>query len=202
MAALSDLIPEVAKQRNKWFPSPPLEDLEAELWLAAVEEAEWVEEHSDNQEVLRGWLRQVAKRTQKAEERAYRAERAYVAGFHPADEAFYSLRVLRNLLPAYLDQGVTEHPPRGRVEGIRGHADGAEYGNWPVMMMDIEQGLKNMPEGQARLLRKYFSFPQGSGGWTHIEISGAMGQNPEALYSRVNRALGALQRELGGASPN
>lgn len=202
MSVLSDLIPEVAKQRHRWFPEPSVEDLEAELWLAAVEQADWVEEHTGNQELLRGWLRKVARRAQKAEERTYRAERAYASGYHPTDEAFYSLRVLRNLLPAYLDQGITEHPPKGRVEAIRGHSDGSEYGNWLVMMMDIEQGLKSMPEGQARLLRNYFSYPQGSGGWTHIEISGAMGQNPEALYSRVNRALGALQRELGGANPN
>lgn len=201
MSVLYGLIPEVAKQRHRWYPEPSVEDLEAELWVAAVEQADWVEEHADNAEVLKAWFRKVARRAQKAEERTYRAERAYACGFHPADEAFYSLPVLRSLLPAYLDQGVTEHPPQGRTEALRGHSDGAEYGTWLVMMLDIQQGLEAMPAGQARLLENYFSFPQGSGGWTHVEIAGAMGVEPDALYSRVYRALGALQRELGGPSP-
>lgn len=202
MTILSDIIPLVVRQRWQFYPSPSMEDLEAELWLACVEESDWVENNTDNSEALKSWLRQVARRIQKSEERTYRAERAYASGYQPIDECFYSLTALRHLIPAYLDGGISEHPPKGRVEqGPIGHTDGSEYGNWLVMMADIDQALKEIPEGQSRLLQRYFAYPQGRSGWTHLEISAAMGQEPEALTGRVRRALRAVQRVLGGPDP-
>jgi DNA-directed RNA polymerase specialized sigma24 family protein len=203
-AILADLIPDVAKRRHKFVPVPPLEDLEADLWLAACEDSGRVNALAgeDARAGIELLLSRAARRVQLAEEREYRARRAYALGYAPADEQFYSLGALRALLPAYLDGGVSEHPPKKRDgSGPVRPGGGAEYGDWQVMMMDVQSGLAALPPWQRRLLTDYFTYPQGSGGWTHLEISSAMREEPEALRVRVYRALKALQDRLGGASP-
>jgi DNA-directed RNA polymerase specialized sigma24 family protein len=201
MSLLADAIPQVAARRLKFLPVPSREDLEAELWLAACEQAQVVNElASDGQgAAVEMLLAKAGRRVQQAEEREYRARRAYALGFEPTDEAFYSLGLLRVLVPAYLDGGVSEQPPRKRDESgpVRPGGSG-EYGDWEVMMLDMQAGLARLPAWQRSLLERYFSYPQGSGGWTHLEIASAMGVESEALRHRVTRALGALQSVLGG----
>lgn len=206
MSLLADSIPAVAARRRNFFPNPSQEDLEGELWVAACEQAQVIndlaaEEARAAVELL---LARAGRRVQQAEEREYRARRAYALGFEPADEAFYSLGLLRVLIPAYLDGGVSEQPPRKRDESgpVRPGGSG-EYGTWEVMMLDVEAGLAALPEWQRNLLVKYFSYPQGSGGWKHSEIAAAMGvgDDPDALRHRVSRALSALRSRLGGAMP-
>lgn len=204
MALLTEQIPKVAKARHKVYPRPGREDLEAALWLAAVEDAD-----AYNEVATRGGdaiflrLKWAARQVQLDEEREQRARRAYAAGYSPADEYFYSLGQLRRLLPAFLDGGVTEHPPAGRAESApiqRGQP--VSYGDWPVMMMDIRAGLGAVKPHQRQILQRYFALPtDGPGRWTHEEIAGRLGEPPEALRGKVYRALRALQAVLGGPSP-
>lgn len=204
MALLSDVIPKVAGGRCKFFPLPRLDDLKSELWLAAFEDAVTVNRLVEDGEVgaVETLLQRAGRRVQLGEERRYRAERAYALGYTPAEECFYSVGLLRVLIPAYLDGGVSEQPPRRRDEsGPVRPGGGAEYGDWQVMMLDIQTGLSALPGWQRTLLERYFAYPQGSGGWTHLEIASAMREKPDALRQRVYRALKALQDRLGGPSP-
>jgi hypothetical protein len=174
------------------------------MWLAACEQAAKVEALSAEGPVaaLEVLLTRAATAAQAAEEREYRARKALRAGYAPRDEQFYSVGALRRLLPAYLDGGVSAAPPQGRDGSAGARPTGAEqYGDWLCTMTDLDTALSAVSGYHRGILTRYFEFPQGKSGWSHQEISSALGIPPETLRKRVYRALKAVQRELGGDSP-
>lgn len=175
------------------------------MWLAAVEDAAMVNtlaaEGAEAKVEIR--LSRVAARAQAAEEREYRARRAYAAGFEAHDEAFYGIGTLRRLLPAYLDAGVSEQPPQGRTDpSVQTRGGSGTYGDWLCTMIDLDTAMNEVKVYHRNILERYFEFPQGSSGWTHEEIASSLGIDPETLRKRVYRALRALQAQLGGQSPH
>lgn len=206
MAMLHELIPALVKKRVRGYRGVSGDDLEAVCWLAAVEQAGTVDTLAaeGSAAAVEALLTRAVTAAQSAEEREQRARRAAAHGYHPQDEQFYSLPLLRALLPAWLDGGVSEHPPQSREDsaGARPPASSGGYGEWPVMMLDIDAGMKAIKPYHRERLVKYFRFPQGSSGWTHAEISSAMGLQPETLRKQIYRALKALQDELGGGGPH
>jgi hypothetical protein len=173
------------------------------MWLAAVEDHEEINTLAAEaaEATVETRLSRVAAREQAREERDYRARKAYAAGYQPHDEAFYTVGSLRRLLPAYLDDGVTEHAPQGReVTGAKPSSSGT-YGDWLCTMLDLDAAMAAVRPYHRRILERYFAYPQGSSGWTHEEIASALGIPADTLRKRVYRALRALQGELGGKSP-
>jgi hypothetical protein len=204
MLLLHDLIPRIASKRRKYYKGVSRDDLEGCMWVAAVEAAGRVEALSAAGAVapLEALLTRAATAAQAAEEREYRAKKALRAGYAPRDEQFYSIGALRRLMPAYLDGGVSEQPPQGRDGSSAARPTGAEsYGDWLCTMMDLDTAMRAISAFHRRTLEDYFQYPQGSGGWSHLEISSALGLPPETVKKRVYRALRALQRALGGESP-
>lgn len=173
------------------------------MWLAAVELAveinALVVEGAEAK--IEGCLSRAARAEQAREEIEQRARKAYAAGYSPHDEQFYSVGLLRRLLPAYLDGGVSEAPPKRRDNQPRVSGGEQSYGDWLCMMLDVDQAMGELRPYHRRILEAYFAYPQGSSGWTHEEIASAVGIGPEVLRKRVWRALRALQGLLGGASP-
>lgn len=203
MAILHEEIPRLASRKLRRHAGVPKEDLEQEMWLGALERSERVEElaAAGNQAAIRGIVGQAADGLLRAEERQTRAARAAAEGYAPGDEMFYSKGQLRILIAAWLDNGVQEHAPKGREAAGGARPGGADYGEWLAMMLDIQEGMRSIQKHHARLLARYYAYPQGRGGWTHEEIASALGIEPVVLRRREYAALKALQGYLGGASP-
>jgi hypothetical protein len=178
------------------------EDVQQEMWVAAVDRETRLTEHlaNGNTHAIAVILKRAGKNLATQEKREIRAKKAKLAGYEPMDEQFYSVGSLRRLLPMYLDGGVTETPPAGRE--LSGHVSGGGsggYGDYLIVMADVDVAFNSLPAGKRKILARYFSYPQGSGGWTHTEIASAMGMPPGQLSGRVHYALRALQSRLGGA---
>lgn len=185
-------------------PVADLDDVKQTMWLAAVEREQLLVKHLDegNVHAVRTVLMTAAQRMIRDEVRDQRTRKAVEAGYETYDEEFYSVGSLRRLLPMYLDGGVCETPPASRelTWRVSGGGDGG-YGEYLTVMTDIDQAFNRLSEAKRKILSRYFAYPQGSGGWTHNEIAGAMGMAPGELSSRVHRGLRVLQQELGGRNP-
>lgn len=208
-ALLQELIPGVVKQVTRGLSTPAgslisAEDLTQDMWVAALEHLDLITSHAEegNSEAIKLILKRQAKRHIAAEQREQRTRKAALEGYETYDEEFYSVGALRRLLPMFLDGGVTERPPTGREQSwkVSGGGSGG-YGDYTVVMSDIDVAFGKLSQGKQKILSRYFTFPQGSGGFTHTEIAGRMGMEPGELSSRVHHALRSLQRNLGGQSP-
>jgi hypothetical protein len=181
--------------------------MEQEMWLRAVETADQLRELHEAGNERRVWdrMKGAARRIGREDERYRRAQRAGALGYSTDDEQFYSLGLLKALLPLYVDHGVTDTPPRGRSQDSgRAPSDGSETGGYLVAMIDIDVAMGRLTPYHRDLLRRYYGLPQGDSGdelFKRQQMASSMGLTYDALRQRVNRALGALQDELGGASP-
>lgn len=199
---LAAVIPSLAADICRGCRLVPKADIEQGMWQAALERSEQLAEllAEGKAWAIRRKLQQAATRQIREEERYLRAKRALRLGYSPDDEAFYSLGLLSQLIPLYLDGGVAAEPPRGR-ELTREVSSSSESGNYLALMLDVDHAMGVISAHHRRILERYYSYPQGSGGWTHNEIASALGITPEACRKRVSRAKRAMQRELGGESP-
>lgn len=204
---LASMIPRVAAKTHHRYPGVPAEDMEQEMWLRALEIPDELAGYLEAEDERKVWdrLKTAAKRIGREDERFRRAQKAAAAGYSPEDEQFYSIGLLRNLLPLYVDNGVTDAPPRGRTQdGGRSKSDGSEKLGYLAMMIDLDVALKQVSGYHRSLLKSYFALPQGEGGddvWKRQQMASSMGMTYDALRMRVARALVSLQEELGGASP-
>jgi hypothetical protein len=198
---LAQAIPQEAAPVSRAYKPVPREDLEQEMWAKVLGDRDNFERlvTQGAYGVARKWLRQAAWKLVREDERYRRAVKAAQAGYAGSDEQFYSTGVLRKLIPMWLDNGSAERPPQGREQPkVSGSGGSSDY---QAMMLDVSYGMSRIKGHHGSILKRYYEFPQGSGGYTHLEIAGRLGIEPDALRMRVNRALGALQRQLGGRNP-
>jgi len=203
---LSEMIPRVAARVHRDYPLVPAEDLEQEMWLYAfLHGAKLRDLLANSQEgVIWSELRRSAKRIVREDQRYRRAAKAAAEGYSPDDEQFYTIPVLRFLLPYYVDEGVSGSPPQGRDQSRTGHADGAESGDWMAMMIDVGCALEEIKPSERNLIKKYFGVRQDDtegGRWDRQALASSMGMTLEALDVAVHRAVAALRDQLGGANP-
>jgi hypothetical protein len=203
---LAAMIPRIAAKTHRRYPGVPKDDMEQEMWLRAVEIGPQLRElHAEGREKkIHDRLLAAAKRIGREDERYRRACRAVALGYAVEDEQYYSLGLLRVLLPQYVDGGVADAPPKGRSDGPRRPSDDAEGNTYLCMMIDIDAAMSRVQRYHRDLLTRYFSLPQGDSGdelFARQQMASSMGLTYDALRQRVGRALQALQDELGGASP-
>lgn len=198
---LAQAIPQEARLVHKNYLLIPIEDYEQEMWTGVLTNPRSLEELFKDSDLgkLRFRLREFAYKLINEDDRYRRTIKAANAGYRPYDEQFYNLRVLKVLIPYYLDGGVISRPPRGREQPkVSGGSGSSDYF---AMMLDLDAAWYKVKHYHRDILRRYYEFPQGSGGFTHLEISGRLGIPPDALRMRRDRALRALMRQLGGKTP-
>jgi hypothetical protein len=201
---LAGEIPRVAARVHRTHPLVPAEDLEQALWLHAIAHAEKLQglmgEGQDG--AVWGELKRAGGKVVKEDDRYRRACKAAAAGYDVDDEHFYSLGMLRNLLVVYYETGLDTPPQSGlSVTGRKGNGTAEDY---YVIMIDIDRGLGKLNTYQRGLIERWFGLPQGDdeeGRWVRQAEASTMGLTLEAFRKRVDRALRALQRKLGGTSP-
>jgi hypothetical protein len=153
-----------------------------------------------------------------AGERWCRKEKAATAGYHPDDEAFYSLRSLQEMLVVYFQVGVVERAPIGASESVRQQrTDGAEYGTYLASLVDVERGLNAIPFHFKRRLSLRFgplghlsddaiaSLSQSEiidlTGTHYTVVREVLGVTGDQVRHRTETALKRLQNALGGPNP-
>lgn len=162
----------IYRRYRKWVTCP---DLEQELWLWIMSDptrARTLLDASETFLLIR--LRTVA-------ERYARREKAEQSGYRPADEVFYSLRRIEELLDAAFDTEATT--PTSNDDPAPG--DGGDvFGEWEAGVVDVRRALDRISSPLYATLRA-----------RHL-----LGRvvDPEDYRS----ALRALQGVLGGPRPS
>jgi hypothetical protein len=202
-ATLAEYVPSLAATLIKRFATLDPDEVEMECWAAVLAHQDELGAISDPVHVkadARQYATKAILSMRREQDRDERAAKALLAGYAPEDEVFYTPRMLRSLLPHYLDNGISPAPARGR-ELVPPASDPAESGNWIALMIDVDFAFWKVSKDKRKTLARYFSYPQGSGGWTHVEIASAMGIQPVVLEGRIKRALRSMERLLDGSDP-
>jgi len=178
----------IGKHVHARFPETPAWDLAQEVWLWVAEhEAEVLEWPSE----VSGGLVETTGSTPRLYRRGYRVATAYAKrqraarlGYEPQDEFYYSIGLLRRVLPLWLEElrtGALIIPDRDVV-------------------LDLERGWPLLRKENAALLREVFRRDK-----PFADMCQLLAQHykitPDSIEKRVDRALGDLRRVLGGPSP-
>lgn len=201
---LDKIVPHVAAQLHRGYGRLPAEDIAQELYARVLQRPAWFASLLERGEIglMREELRRAGWRACKDDERSERAKRAAAAGYDVDDEQFYTLPLLRALLPPFLDGGIAEEPPRqtgGRAASLK-----SERGDYLTMMVDIGRGMERIRPHERRTIEQWFSLPQGDDSdsrFARSRLASSQGVALNALEQRVTRALRALQAQLGGDNP-
>lgn len=196
------------------YPMCELEDIKQELWVAyygseyaleaSQEPAETIKGEGEGEDVDQA-LRDLKREMWNGVERYCRREKAEAAGYRPSDEAFYSSGALRALLEAWFADGVQGDPPKTRENSVSRSGPTNETGDHLASLIDISSAIHRISEPQQLML--YYAYSPEYAGRTDEEISaelrmrGWKQMTEPAFRRRVWRAVRALQRQLGGASP-
>lgn len=150
------------------------DDLRQEAWAWALEHTDWVRQALERSDAY------LVRRLRSVAERYARREKAAAGGYSPADEAYYSLSRIMELLPDALDPQAT--PPTG--QGSEVHTNSELYGEWETSLADIRAALKRLPAGSIQDLR----------GWVDSGM-------PEPTPGHIRPTLRHMQTSLGGPRP-
>lgn len=183
---------------SRRFPGIDRDDIRQECILAALEDGDFVWPEGLDQEERDRVERILGKRMRRAGEKYCRREKAALAGYDVADEAFYGINELRELVSAYFTDGITERPPIGRETSVRRTGDPSERGGWTVALMDVQHGLTAIQE---HYVKRLYDHLHRHGHKPDSDAAYAMGLTEDQLRTRTRTALRALQRALGGQSP-
>jgi DNA-directed RNA polymerase specialized sigma24 family protein len=199
---LAQAIPQEAGSVHKSYTLVPTEDLEQQMWMAVLERRDDFERLIEQGAygVARHRLKEGAWRLVWDDDRYRRAVKAASEGYERHDEQFYTVGVLKKLIPMWLDNGLTERPPKGRELRV-GKVASASDSDYKAMMLDLDRALAAVKPYHSKILMRYYVYPQGSGGWKHSEIASDLGIPSEALRKRIYRALRAVVKQLGGKNP-
>lgn len=169
---------------------------EAFLWLVEnyAKVLAWREEHSELHAD-----RKVVKAMRNACERYARKEKAQMDGYEPADEFFYSIPVVANMLRLYFDPDRLTVPSRDFSPRVTGGTPAQEGGNLMAMVADVGRAYEALPAHDKGLLVGVY----GSGDPAdNIQfLANEWGITTGAADMRVRRVVGRLRERLGGATP-
>lgn len=211
---VAEMIPKIAVKAHRRFPMVPAEDFEQEIWVRALKSSVKLAKHLRNNEREFIWteLRRAATKLGMEDDRYRRACKAKTAGYRTFDEEFYSTGVLGRIITALaggeckpslvMSQALSGTDSAGVHINADDPFSGAE--EYMAALVDVQKGLSAIKPGQRRLLLQYYGLPvedTEEGRWERRKLASSMGLTYEALKMRVQRALRALQCELGGASP-
>lgn len=191
--ALVKLVQQTARSVSDNYPSYiSQDDTEQAIWLYILQKRGAMER------LLRqeSWEAKLRATITKVAHSHCLKEEAAVNGYSSDDTFFYSVAVLETLLPDVFDhedwqsfQSFGDGQPRAKVQANM-------TGDRTAMLADVSAGLKALPEDQYNVLVWTYKYRLSS-----EELGAQLDITRQGARSRVTRALGALQRALGGKSP-
>lgn len=166
-------------------------DVRNELWCWALEHPDKLQElyEEDDHKSATFYL--------STEARKYcRREKAARAGYSVDDEQYYTLPVLRELMHDVFDHEGWTLQSKQVDSQPKAKADPRMSGERMVMLADVAQALQQLPERHYNVLVWVFKYSA-----DNAALADELDCTEEAAQKRTERALKALQRALGGASP-
>lgn len=167
---------------RRWRRWTELDDIKQELWS----EVYATPDHFA--------LEDLPRRLRNAGERYCRSEKARKCGYDVDDEQFYSLRVIRELLPDAIEgdppvlRGVSESEVKRRGTGTS-----MEY---ETSVIDVKTAYFKLGTAQQDLIWRAYVLQD-----SMAVIAERYGDTENNIGTRAHRALLALQRKLGGRRP-
>lgn len=124
-------------------------------------------------------------------------EKARQVGYEVEDLYFYSITLLKELLPAIYDEEAWVRLGRSTLDGLpSGKTDPAEGNNMIAALTDVSRAVKRLPRESQLILELAFQ--------DHLEndqLARLWETTEDAARMRVNRVLRRVQEELGGERP-
>ena len=165
-----------------------LPDVKARLWLWTIENEQRVDDYlsqPDGERIIRSIL--------SKEARNYAVkERAMSTGFDPADLTWYSVTMIRKILPDvfdYEDWQSFESGGDGRGSKPVANATGDRL----AYILDIKGALTSLQEDHVKLLREHYGK-----GVSLKACAIALGISDDACQKRLQRAVYAIADKLNG----
>lgn len=191
LADLTDMIRDCAGSVGyKYRGFVEVDDLVQEGWVWALENRHDIDMFLDA-----GQVRLVRHKLNRAMQQYARRERAAWLRISPDDEFFYSVSMLREMLPLVLpSEGPAPHTTHD--EGASRGTSAAESGNWEAAWVDIRTAFKRLHEHDRYMVWRTFVDEAPS-----YVIGREIGLTAGAVRSRVTRALKRIQKNLGGPKP-
>lgn len=191
--ALVNLVQQTARSVSDNYPSyVSPDDTEQTIWLYVLRKRDAMERLL-RQESWEAKLR--ATITRVAHEHCLKEEGA-VNGYSTDDTFFYSAAVLQALLPDVFDhedwqsfQSFGDTQPKQKAQANM-------TGDRVAMLADVSRALKKIPDDQYNVIVWTYKY-----GLSSEELGAQLEITRQGARSRVTRALGALQRALGGKTP-
>jgi hypothetical protein len=211
---LANQIPRLAATAHRRHAAVPAEDYRQAMWTRALSIGPRLTQLHDNGQfgLITIKLRDECSRVTREDRRYQMAVEAMGNGYSVYDLEFYSTRVLGKLLPALVeadfDVSVAMEKAAASTDAAGIHIrssdpfGGAE--NYLVILTDVTNAYRRLPEGMQRLLKTYYGVSQADdeqGRWDREGLASSMGLTSDALRQRAHRALSRLQGELGGSDP-
>lgn len=175
------------------------EDVQQELYLWYIRQYHKVEEWRENYHEKTA-QRMILKSLHNVGETYCRREKAEASGYSPADEFFYSIRMVEDMLVLYFDPDWSAPSVAPHDEPVS-HTPPSEGGNLMAMVIDVGHAFEKAATRDKDLLARIYGgdFPVSDA----IAYEAAMNSiTPSAQRKRIDRVLGRLRKELGGPNPN
>lgn len=211
---LKEMIPRAAKAGNRRFELVPPADFEQFMWERVLKDpAKYRKLLSEERDgVIWEELRRASTRLGKNDDRFRRAQRASATGYRTVDEQFYARKQLRAILPELIecewDLAVAMERALSGSAGsaVKVQVSSSEdaFERYMVTMIDVIHAFKRLSGYHQSLIRAYYSESQedtDQGRWERESRASSMGLTLKALQRRVDRAVDALVKELGGVNP-
>jgi DNA-directed RNA polymerase specialized sigma24 family protein len=168
-----------------------MEDIHSEIWIWILKNEEKVRdllEDDTGSSKLSFYMRTAGRRY-------CLTEKAHTCGYSVQDLYFYTRDQLKELLPSVFDEY------RGLATPLRSTAGRLSpppttSGGVAATLADIAQALNKIPERDYNTLVWRYKYD-----WTDEALGVELDCSPEAANKRVQRAVGRLQKELGGRDP-
>lgn len=188
------LIATVAGQVGRNFPRVDRQDIGQELALWWVLNEEKVEKYLAAEDQKHGAAK-LGRALRNTATKFAHYETAQITGYHVEDLFFYSPGLLRELLPIFFAGG---QPPSGTFDPTgRSTTAPNEGNNFPALMEDVRRGLTLISHADQKLLSDLFKYEV-----PVDQLAVLAGCDKHAMEMRIQRALGRLQKKLGGPRPD
>lgn len=189
----ADMVQLISSEFARKFTMVETEDLKQELWLWFATHPNKVLEWSmlDQQD----YDKLIAKSLRNAALKYCMREKALKAGYRVSDNYFYDSVMVEMFLPNIINQSYEMPEAITDLNTSFGKGDISEGNNWVAIRADIAKAYESLSERYQNVL--YLKYSEGNGS----TFSRRLGISDDAARKRVERAINALIRKLGGWRP-
>lgn len=187
---------DVARQAASKYPSyVDAQDIEQELYLWLYSSRAWIQDMIANEpEEATG---KVTSMMRKAAFDLCNKEKAAAEGYHPTDVYRYSAHKIVRLLPDVLDYEDWQSFGQNGDGQPTAKAQANTTGDRIVEIIDIKSAIDNLNPETYALIKMQYQYH-----CTWDEIAETLEIQPEAAKKRGQRAIKAIQKELGYKAPD